>query len=49
VQIPLSQFTGVNAGKIKKMIIGVGTRTNPTADGSGELFIDDIRVIKPAP
>jgi hypothetical protein len=49
VLIPLSDFTGVNASKIKKMIIGVGTRTNPTADGSGELFIDDIRVIKPAP
>jgi hypothetical protein len=49
VQIPLSQFTGVNAGKIKKMIIGVGSHTNPAADGSGELFIDDIRVIKPAP
>jgi hypothetical protein len=49
VQIPLSQFTGVNAGKIKKMIIGVGSRTNPVADGAGELFIDDIRVIKPAP
>ena len=47
VQIPLSQFTGVNPAKIKKMTIGVGKRTNPTADGSGELFIDDIRVIKP--
>jgi hypothetical protein len=49
VQIPLSEFTGVNAGKIKKMIVGVGSHSNPTADGSGELFIDDIRVIKPAP
>ena len=49
VQIPLSQFTGVNAGKIKKMIVGVGSHTNPVADGSGEVFIDDIRVIKPAP
>ena len=49
VQIPLSQFTGVNPAKIKKMIIGVGKRTNPVADGTGELFIDDIRVIKPTP
>ena len=49
VQIPLSQFTGVNMSKIKKMVIGVGSHTNPVADGSGELFIDDIRVIKPAP
>jgi hypothetical protein len=49
VQIPLSQFTGVNAGKIKKMIIGVGNQASPAADGSGSLFIDDIRVIKPTP
>jgi hypothetical protein len=47
VQIPLSQFTGVNMSKIKKMIIGVGSHTNPAADGSGLLFIDDIRVVKP--
>jgi hypothetical protein len=47
VQIPLSQFTGVNMSKIKKMIIGVGSHTSPTADGSGLLFIDDIRVLKP--
>ena len=46
-KIPLSQFTGVNAGAIKKMFIGVGNRDNPAADGSGRLYIDDIRVIKP--
>jgi len=49
VQIPLSQFTGVNAAKIKKMIIGIGNQASPAADGSGSLFIDDIRVIKPTP
>jgi len=49
VQIPMSDFTGVNPAKIKKMIIGVGKRTNPVADGSGLLFIDDIRVVKPTP
>jgi len=49
VQIPLTQFTGVNMSKIKKMIIGVGSHTSPAADGSGLLFIDDIRVIKPTP
>jgi len=47
-QIPLSQFTGVNPAKIKKMYIGVGDRDNPKQDGHGSLFIDDIRVIKPA-
>jgi len=48
-QIPLSQFTGVNTKSIKKMFIGVGDRKAPQADGAGKLFIDDIRVIKPAP
>ncbi len=47
VQMPLSGFTGVNATKIKKIFIGVGDRNSPMADGTGMLFIDDIRVIKP--
>jgi len=46
VKMPLSSFTGVNATKIKKMFIGVGDRNAPVADGTGMLFIDDIRVIK---
>jgi hypothetical protein len=33
--------------KVQKMFLGVGNRDNPVADGSGMLFIDDIRVIKP--
>jgi hypothetical protein len=49
VQMPLSSFAGVNMTKVKKMFIGVGNRNAPVADGSGMLFIDDIRVIKPAP
>jgi hypothetical protein len=44
--VPLSGFTGVNMTKVKKMFIGVGNRNNPVADGTGMLFIDDIRVIK---
>ncbi|MBN1509003.1 MAG: hypothetical protein JW955_19305 [Sedimentisphaerales bacterium] len=47
VQIPLSSFTGVNMTKVKKMFLGVGNRNNPVADGSGMLFVDDIRVINP--
>ncbi|RPJ39211.1 MAG: DUF1349 domain-containing protein, partial [Planctomycetaceae bacterium] len=45
-EIPLSQFTAVNTGAVKKMFIGVGNRTAPKVDGHGKLFIDDIRVIK---
>jgi hypothetical protein len=48
VQMPLSGFTGVSMTKVKKMFIGVGDRNNPVADGTGVLFIDDIRVTKPA-
>jgi hypothetical protein len=47
VQMPLSSFSGVSMSKVKKMFIGVGDRNNPVADGTGMLFIDDIRVIKP--
>jgi len=47
-RIPLSQFTGVNVKAIKKVFLGVGDRKAPVADGAGKLYIDDIRVIKPA-
>ncbi|MBN1505592.1 MAG: hypothetical protein JW955_02030 [Sedimentisphaerales bacterium] len=47
VKMPLSDFTGVSMTKVKKMFIGVGDRNNAVPDGSGMLFIDDIRVIKP--
>ena len=46
-KIPLSSLTGVNLAKVKKMYIGVGDRKNPVADGSGRIYIDDIRVTKP--
>jgi hypothetical protein len=47
VKMPLSSFSGVSMTKVKKMFIGVGDRNAPAADGTGMLFIDDIRVIKP--
>ena len=46
-KIPLSSFTGVNLAKVKKLYIGVGDRQNPSANGTGRLYIDDIRVAKP--
>jgi regulation of enolase protein 1 (concanavalin A-like superfamily) len=45
--IPFSDLTGVNLAKVKKLTLGVGDKKNPAADGSGRVFIDDIRVIKP--
>jgi hypothetical protein len=46
-KIPLSDFTGVNAAKVKKMYIGVGDRQSPAADGSGRIYIDEIRLTRP--
>jgi hypothetical protein len=48
-KIPLNQFTGMTLTNVNKVTIGVGDRTNKTKGGTGKLFIDDIRVIKPAP
>ena len=44
--IELTQFSagGVNLAAIKKMYIGLGNRTSPTAGGTGKIYIDDIRV-----
>ena len=45
-KIPLSQFLGPNVAQVKRMYIGVGDRDRPTMDGSGRLYIDDIRLTK---
>jgi hypothetical protein len=46
-KIPLSDFSGVNAAKVKKMYIGAGDRQSPAADGSGRIYIDEIRLTRP--
>jgi hypothetical protein len=46
-KIPLSQLAPVNPAKIKKMYLGVGDRDHPVPDGSGRIYIDDIRVTGP--
>ncbi len=48
-KIPLSEFSGVNPAKIETIYIGVGDRDNPTPGGAGLIYIDDIRVVRPAP
>jgi hypothetical protein len=49
-KVPLSDFTsaGVNVAAVKKMYLGVGNRNSPAAGGKGKIYIDDIRVVKPA-
>jgi hypothetical protein len=43
-QVPLSDFTGVNATKVKKLYLRLGDPAQATAGGTGTLFVDDIRV-----
>jgi hypothetical protein len=49
-RIALSDLSaaGVKLTAVKKMVVGVGDRANPKADGAGLLFIDDIGVGHPA-
>ncbi len=46
-EIPYSDLAGVNFGNVATIYIGVGDRDNPTADGSGILFVDDIGYGRP--
>ncbi len=46
-RIPLASFTGVNMASVKKMVIGVGDRSNPKVGGGGMLFIDDLQFGRP--
>jgi len=45
-EIPVSSLAGVNPAKIKKLYVGLGDRKSPVPDGSGRIYIDDIRVVK---
>jgi hypothetical protein len=50
--IPLSVFSdqGIDLTNVDKLVIGLGTRGNMTVPGgSGKIFIDDIRLYRPAP
>jgi len=47
--IPYSELSGINLGRVATITIGVGDRDNPTAGGSGMIFIDDVGYGRPAP
>ncbi|MHC4519184.1 MAG: sugar-binding protein, partial [Planctomycetota bacterium] len=47
--IPYCDLAGVNLSRVAIMYIGVGDRDNPTAGGTGLIFIDDIGYGHPAP
>ncbi len=40
--IPYSELSGVNLGRVEKMVIGIGNATSPAAGGAGLIYIDDI-------
>jgi F5/8 type C domain len=46
--IPFGEFAGVNLSSVRAVYIGLGDRTNPSAGGTGLIFIDDIAVGHPA-
>ena len=51
LNIDLQAFAdqGVNLANVTSITLGVGSRSNPVAGGSGMLFFDDIRLYPPAP
>jgi len=46
--IPYSDLAGVNLSRVAIMYIGLGDRDNPTAGGTGTIFIDDVAYGHPA-
>ncbi len=46
-KIPLSSLPGVDLHRVKKMSIGVGGRESTISLGTGRIYIDDIRILKP--
>jgi hypothetical protein len=46
--IPYSDLAGVNLSRAAILYIGVGDRDNPTAGGTGMVFIDDVGYGRPA-
>ena len=47
-RIPYTDLAGINLSRVAIMYIGLGDRDNPTAGGTGLIFIDDIGYGKPA-
>jgi hypothetical protein len=48
MKIPPASFAGMNMAKVETLIVGVGNRSNPAADGKRRIFVDDIRAVKSA-
>ncbi len=46
--IPLGSLTGINAGKVKKLMFGVDNRADPAQGGAGRVCLDDTGFGHPA-
>jgi len=46
--IPYSDLAGINLSRVATIYIGIGDRDNPTAGGTGTIFVDDIAYGHPA-
>jgi hypothetical protein len=47
--VPLDAFSGVNLAAVEMLSIGVGDPDNATADGTGRVLIDEIRLTQGIP
>jgi hypothetical protein len=47
VKFPLSGFTGVSLSKIRSVYLSVGDPKTTVAGGTGQIYIDDVRVVQP--
>jgi hypothetical protein len=48
-KIPLSDFAGVSMTRIKKVYLRLGDKGSSTPGGAGQIYVDDIQVIKAPP
>ncbi|NLT75341.1 MAG: DUF1349 domain-containing protein, partial [Planctomycetes bacterium] len=46
--IPYADLAGVNMARIQTMVIGVGSKTSPSAGGVGTVYVDDVGFGRPA-
>ncbi|MHC4073568.1 MAG: hypothetical protein ACYTGS_16290 [Planctomycetota bacterium] len=44
--IDLAAFTGVDLTNVDSITIGLGTKGNPAAGGTGTMYFDDIQLIR---
>jgi len=47
--IDLTEFAGVNLTNVNSITVGIGTRGTLAAGGTGTMYFDDIRLLRPAP